>query len=424
MKKGLDVITFTGNVGQRANLESIGERAIELGAESAHIQDLRERFVKDFCFAALRAGAVYESGYYLGTALTRPLMIEEMVKIAREDGAEYLAHGCAGRGNDRVRFAAAAAAISPDLTLLAPLEEWGLSTREEQRRYAERYGMTSVLAEAGARERGVAAPVEGADGADGADGAGSVDGAGDGPPRRRTPPVDWHRWGIAHSHEAAAADPWEPVPEAVYQMTVAPDVAPVAPQDIRIAFKRGTPTRLDGRRHSPVEIVEALNAIGGRHGIGRREVMEDRISGIKTREIYEAPASQILYEAHKALESLVLSKELVHFKGLLSKKYAELVYGGLWFHELRHALDGFFGQVRETATGEVRLRLFKGRVAARGVRSPYSLYDRGLARLAAAEAEGEELSGVREAVCYALRHEAHQKGAVPPAQGRRPPAAP
>jgi len=376
LKKGLEVITFTANVGQRANLEPIGERAIELGAAAAHIGDLRERFVKEFAFAALRAGAVYESGYYLGTALTRPLITEEMVKIAREDGAEFLAHGCSGRGNDRIRFEAAAAALAPGLEVLAPLEEWGLTSREEQARHARRYGMELPVVEGESFER-----------------------------------VDQCLWGIARPVDARRLDPWKPAPEDMFRMTVAPEHGPDEPEDIRIGFRRGTPTRLNGRNLKPVDLLEAVNALGAKHGIGRRDVMEDRISGIKTREIYEAPGAAILYESHKALEALVLPKELLHFKGSLSKKYAELVYGGQWFHPLRRALNGFFDEVRDAVTGDVKVRLFKGKATPRGVRSPCSLYDVGRARLACATAAAEveaaagDLTGVRDAAAYALKHE-------------------
>lgn len=373
MKKGFDVVTYTANVGQGVNIEPVGARALELGAEAAHIGDLRERFLQDFCFPALRAGAVYESGYYLGTALTRPLIVEEMAKIAAEDRCEYLAHGCSGRGNDRVRFEAAAAALAPGLKVIAPLEEWGLTSREEQIRYAARYGMDVASATAFRA-------------------------------------VDQNLWGIARPHDAAQMDPWAPIPESVYLLTVAPEKAPDEPAEIQIGFKRGIPVRLDGQALKPIEIIEALNELGGKHGVGRADVVEDRISGIKTREIYEAPAAAILFEAHRALERLVMPKELIHFKGILAKKYADLVYEGLWFTDLREGLDEFFRRVQQKVTGEVRVRLFKGRATAAGARSEYSLYDLGLARAAACESEAEGLRGVHDARSYVLRAEPRRGG--------------
>ncbi len=344
-KKGMEVVTFTANVGQKVNLEPIGERAIELGAEVAHVGDLRERYVKDFAFNALRADAVYESGYYLGTALTRPLIISEMVKIAQEDRCDYLAHGCSGRGNDRVRFETAAKALAPHLKVLAPLEEWGLTTREDQVRYAERYGMEGVASRLAATPDDAFATVE------------------------------QNVWGIARAHDASLLDPWQPVPKEAWRLTASPDDAPPEPADLRIGWKRGVPTRLDGKPLRPIDLVEALNELGGRYGVGRLDVMEDRISGLKTRELYEAPAAAILYEAHRALESLVLPKDLLQFKGALSRKYADLVYAGAWFGDLRESLDAFFRRTQEKVTGDVRVRLRKARATVRGVRSPFSLYD-------------------------------------------------
>jgi argininosuccinate synthase len=370
MKKGLDVVTFTANVGQPVNLEPIGERALGLGASAAHIGDLRERFIRDFAFPALRAGAVYESGYFLGTALTRPLIVQEMARIAAEDRCDSIAHGCSGQGNDRVRFDAAAAAIAPDLRVIAPLEEWGLTTREEQLAYARRYGWDHWQ---------------------------------DWQEREAFPTVDQNLWGIARAHDAASLDPWAPLPERFFRMTTPPEEAPAEPATIRIGFKRGFPVKLDGRALGPVEMVESLNAIGGKHGVGRNDVIEDRIDGVKTREVYEAPAAAILYEAHRALETLVLPKGLLHYKALVSRKYAELVYDGLWWSDLREGLDAFFARIAKKVTGEVRLRLYKGRAAVRGVRSPFSLYDTRAAESAARESAETAPPGMRDAAGYAVR---------------------
>jgi argininosuccinate synthase len=377
MKKGFDVVTFTSNVGQGVNLEPIGERALELGAEAAHICDLRERFLRDFAFPALRGGAVHDSGYFLGTALTRPMIVREMVKLAAEERCEFLAHGCAGRGNDRVRFELSAAALAPHMKIIAPLEEWGLTSREEQRRYAQRYGMDF-------------SPGPGVEG--GAESAFAS--------------VDRNLWGIARPCESALSDPWAPVPEDVFRMTASPARAPDEPAEVRIGFRRGIPIRLDDRPLRPVALVEELNRLGGVHGVGRIDTVEDRLSGTKTREIYEAPAAAILFEAHRALETLVLPKGLLRCKGPLSRKYAELVYEGLWWSDLREALDAFFGRASQKVTGEVRVRLFKGRATVVGIRSPYSLYDPALARAALDESEADEVEGIRDARGYAVKVEA------------------
>jgi argininosuccinate synthase len=369
MKKGLEVHTFTANVGQPASLEPVAERAIELGASAAHTADLRERFARDFAFRVLRAGAVYESGYYLGKAMTRPLIVQEMVKIAQQVGAGVLAHGNAGRGNDRARFEAALAALAPSMEALAPIEEWGVVTRDEQRALARRYHMDDLLRE---------------------------------DEETLWPTVDHNLWGIGRAHDAALLDPWAPVPEAAYRITVAPEKAPDAPAEVVVSLERGVPVALDGERLAPVALLERLNRLGGAHGVGRRDVVEDRISGVKTREVYEAPAAAILFEAHRQLERLVMSKDLLRFRATLSRKYAELVYEGLWWSELREGLDAFFDRVSQPVCGDVRLRLHKGGATVTGLRSPFSLYDPGLARAAVMCAEpGDE--GTREAAGYAIR---------------------
>jgi argininosuccinate synthase len=393
MKKGLEVVTFTANVGQGVNLEPVGERALELGAGAAHIGDLRDRFLRGFAFPTLRAGAVYQSGYFLGTALTRPLIVQEMARIAADDRCDMLAHGCSGSGNDRVRFEAAAAALAPHLKLLAPLEEWGLTSRADQLRYARRYGMRFV-AEEGAPEDAW---------------------------HEAFPSVDQNLWGMARPHDAAQLDPWEPAPERIFRTTTPTAEAPAAPDDLRIGFRRGFPVQLDGKAMKPVALVEALNALGAKHGVGRNDVIEDRIGGVKTREVYEAPAAAILFEAHRALESLVMPKGLVHYKSGLSRRYAELVYDGLWWSDLRDGLDAFFGRVAKKVTGEVRVRLEKGQAVARGVRSPFSLYDRGRALAAIEERAAPEVPGFAESAGYAVRAGGRSRLALfaaPGAKGR------
>jgi argininosuccinate synthase len=346
MKKGHEVITYSANLGQDEYLEPLGEKAIELGAKAAHIGDLREKFLRDYAFNALKADAVFHSGYLLTTALARPAIVSEMVKIAQEEGCEYLAHGCTGKGNDQVRFEVCTAALAPHLKILAPLAECGITSTKDQYAYGAKYDL----------------PFQEDD-------------------RRSTYCIDHNLWGLAIGCEPAE-NPWEEVPEEIFSITVSPEKAPDEPVEVTIGFEKGEPVRLDGEPLSPVELIARLNVLGGENGIGRMDVLEDRIVGIKTREIYEAPAATILYQAHRALEFLVLSKEVLNFKKGMSIKYADLIYHGLWFSELRKALSIFFDEVQKYVCGDVRLRLYKGNTNVLGVRSRYSLYDRRLATYA------------------------------------------
>jgi len=338
MKKGLEVVTFTANVGQRVNLEPIGERALRLGAASAYIGDLRAEFLRRFAFPALRASAVYDSGYFLGPALTRPLIVREMVKIAEQDRCDLIAHGCTGNRRDCARFEAAAEALAPQLKVIAPLQEWGLTSREQQLRYARRYGM-------------------------------EIDGTED----EAFSAVDQNLWGSVRRHAASASDPWKPVPEDTFLLTARPEKAPSTPEDLRLRFEKGIPVSLDGRSTRAIELVEALNQIGARHGVGRLEVIEDSGSRAKARVVYEAPAAVILFEAFRALECLVLPKDVIELKRALSRRYAALIQDGQWCSELREALEAFFTRVTANVTGEVRIRVHKGRALVRGMRSPHSL---------------------------------------------------
>jgi argininosuccinate synthase len=369
-KKGLSVISFTANLGQKGSTEQAGEKALQIGADSAHVGDLREKFLAHYVWPALRAGAVYESGYALSSALARPLIVAELVKIAREEGADFLAHGCAGKSNDQVRFEASAAALAPDLTVLAPLREFNLLRLDEVRRYCTQNGL-------------------------GKDDVGS----------RFS--ITENLWGTALEW-ARAPDPFEPVPEAVYRLTKNPEEAPEKPVEFIVGFERGVPVSVDGVKLEPVPLLEKLNEVAGAHGVGRLVTMEDRLIGIKMREVYEQPAATVLHAAKRALEELVLSRELVLFKQRLSEKYAELTYNGLWFSELREALDAFFEKQCEYVEGEVRVRVWKGAARVTGVRSKYSLYSRGLAAPSSDEDEfsHDAVRGFMDTISLSLKHQA------------------
>lgn len=370
-KKGLEVIAFTANLGQKGSTEQAAQKALQLGADSAHVGDLRERFVEHSVWPSLRAGAVYESGYALSSALARPLIVAELVKLAREEGADFLAHGCAAKSNDQVRFEASAAALAPELTVLAPLREYGLLRLDEVKRYCEQNTLEKDV-EAGSRFS-----------------------------------ITENLWGTSIEW-ARAPDPFDPVPEAVFRLTVAPEKAPDEGRDLIIGFERGIPVALDGERLGGPELLEKLNAVAGAHGVGRLLTMEDRLIGIKMREVYEQPAAEVLHAAKRALERLVLSRELVLFKNRLGEKYAELTYNGLWYSELREALDAFFQKSCEYVAGDVRVHLRKGAVQTTGVRSKYSLYSRGLAAPSSDEDEfaHEAVRGFMDTISLTLKHQA------------------
>lgn len=368
-KKGLSVVTFTANMGQKGSTEQAGEKALATGADSAHVGDLREKFVENYIWPSLRAGAVYESGYALSSALARPLIVAELVKIAREEGADFLAHGCAGKSNDQVRFEASAAALAPDLTVLAPLRENNLLRLDEVRKYCGQNGLK------------------------------------DDPDSRFS--ITDNLWGTALEW-ARAPEPFDPVPESLYRLTKNPEEAPEKAQELLVGFERGVPVSLDGEKLEGVPLLEKLNAAAGAHGVGRLVTMEDRLIGIKMREVYEQPAATVLHVAKRALEQLVLSRELVLFKQRLSEKYAELTYNGLWFSELREALDAFFEKQCEYVEGEVRVRVWKGSARVSGVRSKYSLYSKGLAAPSSDEDEfsHDAVRGFMDTISLTLKHQA------------------
>ncbi len=334
---GCEVITFTADLGQEEELSGLPEKARISGAVKSYVEDLRNEFVTDFVFPTMRAGAIYERQYLLGTSFARPLISKRMVEIAELEGADAVAHGATGKGNDQVRFELAVMALNPRLTVIAPWREWDIRSREDALAYATAHGVpvTSTGKSKYSRDRNL-----------------------------------WHL-----SHEGHILEnPWTEPEEAMFQLTVAPEKAPDQPCYVEIDFKSGIPVRVDGVAHGPVELVTRLNKLGGAHGVGRLDMVENRLVGIKSRGVYETPGGTLLYTALRALETLCLDRESLHYKDLVAEKYAEMVYYGLWFTPLRTALDAFVNSLMENVTGTVRLKLYKGSCTVVGRKSPYSLY--------------------------------------------------
>ena len=340
-EKGFDVVAVCADVGQPGDMEAIRQKALDTGAIASEMIDAREEFARDFVVPALWANALYGGSYPLATALARPLIAKLQVDAAHKYGADAVAHGCTGKGNDQVRFEVATAALDPTLEIIAPMREWKM-TREDEIEWA--------------KARGIPVPV-------------TVE----------SPySIDENLWG--RSCECGVLeDPWVEPPEDAYEWTTSPEEAPAAPAYVEIEFEAGVPVGLDGSAMGLVEIIDKLNELGGRHGIGRIDVIEDRLVGIKSREIYEAPAAVILIAAHKDLEQLTLTREALAGKRPLEQRVAEMAYEGLWFSPLNKAIESFNGSLQERVTGTVRVKLFKGRAVVAGRKSPNSLYDLGLA---------------------------------------------
>lgn len=335
------VITLTVDLGGGSGRSDVRERALASGAVDALVVDGQTDFVQHFVFPALQAGAIYQGQYHLATALGRPLIARHLLNVAHRFGAEIVAHGCTGKGNDQVRFDLSIAGIDPSLRIIAPAREWGMS-REEEIQYA--------------RERSVPLEIG-----------------------QRSPySVDENLWG--RSIEAGnLEDPWQEPPEEAFSWTQSPQIAPQTPAYIEISFEHGLPLALDGEQMSGVKLIQHLNKTAGDHGVGRVDHLEDRLVGIKSREVYEAPAATVLHTAHRALESITLSKDQLRLKDEISREYAQLVYNGLWYTGLHQNLDAFVESTQRYVTGTVRIKLFKGNCTVAGRTSPYSLYQHDLA---------------------------------------------
>ena len=334
--RGYDVVALTIDLGEKKDLATIQERALRVGAVAAYVVDGKVPFMRDFVWPSLRAGAVYENEYPLATALGRPLIAALLVQIARREGAKGVAHGCTGKGNDQVRFDVTTAALAPDLKVVAPVREWGMN-RDDEIEYA--------------REHGIEVPA-------------SVE----------SPySVDENLWG--RSIEAGILeDPWEEPPADVFEWTVAPERCPDEPTYVEIGFREGMPVTLDGEPVNAVELVEQLNRVAGANGVGRIDHLENRLIGIKSREVYEAPAAVLLLQAHQALEDITLPKDVARFKEQVAAQWAQLVYDGLWFSPLRRALHAFVAETQRHVTGEVRLKLYRGSSLVVGRKAPSQLY--------------------------------------------------
>ena len=334
---GCEVIAMAGDIGQGDELEGVEKKAIASGASKCFVEDLRNEFVTDFLWPLVRSGAVYEDKYLLGTSIARPLLARRQVEVALREGADAVAHGCTGKGNDQVRFELTYKAFAPQMPVIAPWREWNITSREEALAYA--------------RERNI--PV-----------AMSVG---------KLYSRDRNLWHLSHEG-GILEDPAQGVPDDVWQLTKSPKEAPESGAEVLIAFEKGAPVAVDGARLDPVEIIQTLNRIGGEHGIGRTELVENRFVGMKSRGAYETPGGTLIVLAHREVEALCLDRETAHYKQHVALEYARLVYNGFWYTPLREALDGFIDRTQRTVTGEVRLRLYRGNVDVLSRTSPYSLY--------------------------------------------------
>jgi argininosuccinate synthase len=332
------VICVAGDVGQGDELEGVRAKALASGADECYIEDLREEFITDFIWPTLRAGATYGRKYLLGTSMARPLIAKRQVEVARAVGADALAHGCTGKGNDQVRFELTYAAFAPELPVIAPWREWDIRSREDAIEYAEAKGIpvSATKTKIYSRDRNI-----------------------------------WHI-----SHEGGVLeDPASVPPDDLFMLSTNPADAPNTPEDVTIGFVKGTPVSVDGVEMAPVELLTTLNEIGGRHGVGRIDLVEDRLVGMKSRGVYETPGGSLLYTAHSELEQLVLDRRTLAAKDVIAPRYADLVYEGRWWTTEREAYDAFVNATQETVTGSITLRLFKGTANIAGRASEHALYD-------------------------------------------------
>ncbi|WP_456341951.1 argininosuccinate synthase [Thermovibrio sp.] len=342
--RGFEVITYTADVGQGEELDEIPAKAKASGAVEAIVDDIKEEFAREYCMPLMRAGALYEGKYPLISALSRPLIAKKLVEVAHRVGADFVAHGSTGKGNDQVRFEASVWALDPDIEVLAPVREWEFKSREEEIEYAKKHGIPVVAT------------------------------------KEKPYSYDRNLWGVA-IEAGPLEDPYTEPPEDAFVITVSPERAPDEPEYVEIEFENGTPVAINDKRYSELwKLIWDLNEIAGKHGYGRIDMVENRLVGIKSREVYEAPAALLLIRAYDELESLVLDRFTYHYKqSHVKHPYAEVVYEALWFTPLREALDAFNGQIAPLVSGTVRFKLFKGNAQVVGRKSPNSLYIEDLA---------------------------------------------
>ncbi|MDD5367935.1 MAG: argininosuccinate synthase [Anaerolineaceae bacterium] len=334
-----EVICYCADVGQGEELSGLEQRAIASGASKLVLNDLKDEFAAEYIFPLLRSGAVYERKYLLGTSVARPVIAKHQVMVAEQEGADAVAHGCTGKGNDQVRFELAFTALNPRLKVIAPWREWDIRSREDALAYLKARNLPFP---AGASNPSLYSR-------------------------------DRNLWHI--SHEGGPLEDANYAPgDDLFQLTVSPEAAPNQPEEVAVTFESGIPVALNGKMYSPASLIEALNQLGGKHAIGRVDLVENRLVGMKSRGIYETPGGTILYTAHKELESITLDRDTLHYKDVVAERYAELVYFGQWFTPLRASLDAFFAETQTPVTGTITLKLYKGNLIVSGRTSPYSLY--------------------------------------------------
>ena len=337
-----EVIAFVADLGQGEDLGEIKEKAIKTGASKVYVEDLKDEFVRDFVFTALRANAVYEGMYLMGTSLGRPLIAKKQIEIAKKENADAVSHGATGKGNDQVRFELTYYALNPAIRVIAPWREWDFKSRKDLVSYAKNHGI----------------PV----------------------PVTKEKPYSCDRNLFHTSYEGGILeDPWAEPPENMFEMTVSPDKAPNEPTYIDIDFEKGMPVRVDGEELSPVELLHKLNKIAGKNGVGRVDMVENRFVGIKSRGVYETPGGTILHAAHRAVESLTMDREVMHLRDMLTPKFSELIYYGFWYSPEMEMLKAAINESQKNVSGTARMKIYKGAVSVAGRRSPFSLYQKDLA---------------------------------------------
>ena len=339
---GCEVIAVAADVGQGSELSGLQEKALKTGASKLYIEDLKKEFVEDFIWPTLKAGAKYEE-YLLGTSFARPVIAKRIVEIAKAEGADAIAHGCTGKGNDQVRFELTIKAFAPEMKIIAPWRIWDLKSREHEINYAEAHNVPLKIT------------------------------------RETNYSKDKNLWHLSHEGLDLEDPQNEPKYDKILEMGVSPEKAPDKPAYVTIHFEKGVPVAVDGKNLGGVEVIETLNKMGGENGIGILDIVENRLVGMKSRGVYETPGGTILYHAHQALETLTLDKETSHYKTLVAQKFAELVYNGQWYTPLCEAICAFVDKTQEHVTGDVKLKLYKGNIVNAGISSPYSLYSESIA---------------------------------------------
>ncbi|MFR4251394.1 MAG: argininosuccinate synthase [Christensenellales bacterium] len=340
---GCEVIAMAADVGQGAELSGLEEKAIKTGASKLYIEDLTDEFVNEYIIPTMQAGAVYEGKYLLGTSFARPIIGKRLVEIAKKEGADAIAHGCTGKGNDQVRFELAVKAFAPEMPIIAPWREWDIKSRDEEIDYAIAKNIPLAIS------------------------------------RETNYSKDKNLWHLSHEGLDLEDPANEPKYDEILEMGVSPEQAPDVPTYLTLSFEKGAPVALDGQKMSAKEIILKLNELGGANGIGLVDLVENRLVGMKSRGVYETPGGTILYHAHEALETLCLDRETQHYKQQVAIKFAELVYYGQWYTPLRQALTAFVDSTQQTVTGDVKLKLYKGNIINAGMTSPYSLYSEEIA---------------------------------------------